>query len=154
MVKEWATVVRWQDGRAVLRYGSSAGCGSCKAKAACGSYLLNKLGPEAEHQLEVPVSEALVAGQKVEVGIPEGSLLRSAMLVYLTPLLGLFIGAGLAQALTESQALVTMGGLLGGVAGFLLARKIGSHLGGTGDYEPVILQIGLPPSELSVEMNE
>ncbi len=31
MVKEWATVVRWQDGRAVLRYGSSAGCGSCKA---------------------------------------------------------------------------------------------------------------------------
>lgn len=154
MVKEWATVVRWQDGRAVLRYGSSAGCGSCKAKAACGSYLLNKLGPEAEHQLEVPVSEALVAGQKVEVGIPEGSLLRSAMLVYLTPLLGLFIGAGLAPALAESQALVPVGGMLGGVAGFLLARNIARRIGGTGDYEPVILQIGLPPSELSVEMNE
>lgn len=154
MVKEWATVVRWQDGRAVLRYGSSAGCGSCKAKAACGSYLLNKLGPEAEHQLEVPVSEPLVTGQKVEVGIPEGSLLRSAMLVYLTPLLGLFIGAGLAQALAMSQALVLVGGMLGGVAGFLLARNIARRLGGTGDYEPVILQIGLPPSELSVEMQD
>ncbi|MET4860967.1 SoxR-reducing system protein RseC [Morganella morganii] len=154
MVKEWATVVRWQDGRALLRYGSSAGCGSCKARAACGSYLLNKLGPEAEHQLEIPVSEPLVAGQKVEVGIPEGSLLRSAMLVYLTPLLGLFAGAGLVQAVAESQSLVLVGGILGGAAGFLLARKIARHWSGTADYEPVILQIGLPPSELSIDMCE
>lgn len=87
-----------------------------QSRAACGSYLLNKLGPEAEHQLEIPVSEPLVTGQKVEVGIPEGSLLRSAMLVYLTPLLGLFAGAGLVQALAESQSAV-LAGILGGAAG-------------------------------------
>ncbi len=60
-----------------------------KARAACGSYLLNKIGPETVHQLELPVEQPLVVGQKVEVGIPENSLLRSAMLVYLTPLLGI-----------------------------------------------------------------
>lgn len=90
MVKEWATVVRWHNGRAVLRYGSNFGCGSCAARSTCGSYILNKIGPKTEYQLELEVSQPLVVGQKVEVGIPEGSLLRSAMLVYLTPLVGLF----------------------------------------------------------------
>lgn len=90
----------------------------------------------------------------MEVGIPEGSLLRSAMLVYLTPLLGLFAGAGLVQALAESQSAVLAGGIIGGAAGFLLARKIARHWSGSEDYEPVILQIGLPPSELSIDMCE
>ena len=93
-----------------------------------------------------------MTGQKVEVGIPEGSLLRSAMLVYLTPLLGLFAGAGVVQAVAESQSLVLAGGILGGAAGFLLARTIARHWSGTANYEPVILQIGLPPSALSVDM--
>lgn len=99
MVKEWATVVRWHNGRAVLRYGSNSGCGSCAARSTCGSYILNKIGPKTEYQLELEVSQPLVVGQKVEVGIPEGSLLRSAMLVYLTPLVGLFIGSGVMQFL-------------------------------------------------------
>ncbi|PHM40542.1 positive regulator for alginate biosynthesis MucC [Xenorhabdus szentirmaii] len=123
MVKEWATVVRWQQGRALLRYGASSGCGSCQAKAACGSYLLEKIGPEKIHQLELEIPQPLQPGQKVEVGIPESSLLRSAMLVYLTPLLGLFLGGIFLQYWTSDQLWICLGGLAAGLLVFSLLAK-------------------------------
>ena len=145
MVKEWATVVRWQNGRALLRYGSSSGCGSCGARKTCGSYALSKIGPNTEHPL--------VEGQKIEVGIPEGSLIRSALLVYLTPILGLFIFAGLAQAFDFEQFWIAISGVIGGIIGFYVARRLASNWRDDEAFQPVVLQIGLPPNELSVQIN-
>ncbi|WP_369310631.1 SoxR-reducing system protein RseC [Providencia rettgeri] len=152
MVKEWATVVRWQNGRALLRYGSSSGCGSCGARKTCGSYALSKIGPNTEHELEIAIEQPLVEGQKIEVGIPEGSLIRSAMLVYLTPILGLFIFAGLAQSFDIEQFGVAISGVVGGVIGFFTARKLATYWRDDAAFQPVVLQIGLPPSELSVKV--
>lgn len=154
MVKEWATVIHWHEGRALLRYGSSSGCGSCQARAACGSYLLNKIGPETVHQLELPVAQPLVEGQKVEVGIPENNLLISAMLVYLTPLIGLFIVAGIASLWFSSEFAIFCSGLAGGLLGFLLAKRVATWWSKDEGFEPVILQIGLPPHELKVQFQE
>ncbi|EPJ0401863.1 SoxR-reducing system protein RseC [Providencia rettgeri] len=153
MVKEWATVVRWQNGRALLRYGSSPGCGSCGARKTCGSYALSKIGPNTEHELEIAIEQPLVEGQKIEVGIPEGSLIRSALLVYLTPILGLFIFAGLAQAFDFEQFWIAISGIIGGIIGFYIARRLASNWRDDEAFQPVVLQIGLPPSELSVQIN-
>ncbi|APC12514.1 MULTISPECIES: SoxR-reducing system protein RseC [Providencia] len=153
MVKEWATVVRWQNGRALLRYGSSSGCGSCGARKTCGSYALSKIGPNTEHELEIAIEQPLVVGQKIEVGIPEGSLIRSALLVYLTPILGLFIFAGLAQSFSLEQFWIAMSGVAGGVIGFFIARKLASKWRDDEAFQPVVLQIGLPPTELSIQVN-
>lgn len=57
--------------------------------------MLNKLGPQTTHTIVVPCDEPLDPGQKVELGIAEGSLLGSAMLVYMSPLAGLFLFAAL-----------------------------------------------------------
>ncbi|WP_109392970.1 SoxR-reducing system protein RseC [Proteus terrae] len=154
MVKEWATVIHWHEGRALLRYGSSSGCGSCQARAACGSYLLNKIGPETVHQLELPVAQPLVEGQKVEVGIPENNLLLSAMLVYLTPLIGLFIVAGIASLWLSSEFAIFCSGLVGGGLGFLFAKKVATWWSKDEGFEPIVLQIGLPPHELKVQFQE
>ena len=97
MMKEWATVVSWQQGVALLRCEPKAGCGSCTARSGCGARALNELVPETEHQLQVRIEQPLEPGQRVEVGIAEGSLLRSAMLVYLTPLLGMMLGGSVLQ---------------------------------------------------------
>ncbi|HHN8581000.1 TPA: SoxR-reducing system protein RseC [Providencia rettgeri] len=153
MVKEWATVVRWQNGRALLRYGSSSGCGSCGARKTCGSYALSKIGPNTEHELEIAIEQPLVEGQKIEVGIPEGSLIRSALLVYLTPILGLFIFAGLAQAFDFEQFWIAISGIIGGIIGFYIARRLASNWRDDEAFQPVVLQIGLPPSELLVQIN-
>ncbi len=61
--------------------------------------MLNKLGPQTTHTIVVPCDEPLVPGQKVELGIAEGSLLSSALLVYMSPLVGLFLIASLFQLL-------------------------------------------------------
>ena len=91
MIKEWATVVSWQNGIALVSCDVKASCNSCASRAGCGSRVLNKLGPQTSHTIAVPSEQPLVAGQKVELGIAEGSLLTSAMLVYLSPLVGLFV---------------------------------------------------------------
>lgn len=89
MIKEWATVISWHDGLAQVSCDVKASCSSCASRAGCGSRVLNKLGPQTQHTISVPSAQPLVAGQKVELGIGEGSLLTSALLVYMTPLLGL-----------------------------------------------------------------
>ncbi len=104
MIKEWATVVSWQNGIAlVCMSDAKASCNSCASRAGCGSRVLNKLGPQTSHTISVPSEQPLMAGQKVELGIAEGSLLSSAMLVYLSPLVGLFIMGGVFQMLFRSR---------------------------------------------------
>ncbi len=82
MIKEWATVVSWHNGVAQVHCDVKASCSSCASRAGCGSRVLNKLGPQTSHTISVPCEQPLAAGQKVELGIAESSLLGSAMLVY------------------------------------------------------------------------
>jgi sigma-E factor negative regulatory protein RseC len=151
MIKEWATVVSWHNGQALVSCDVKSSCSSCSSRAGCGSRVLNKLGPQTEHTISVPSANPLVVGQKVELGISEGSLLTSAMLVYMTPLLGLFVMAAVFQLLFGSDLAAFAGGVLGGVGGFLIARGLSPKLASRDAWQPVILSVGLPPDMLRVE---
>lgn len=151
MIKEWATVVSWQNGEALVSCDVKSSCNSCSSRAGCGSRVLNKLGPQTTHTITVPSAQPLVAGQKVELGIAESSLLSSALLVYMTPLLGLFIMAGLFQALFGADIAAVCGALLGGVGGFLLARGLSPRLSNRAQWQPVILSVALTPDALRVD---
>lgn len=151
MIKEWATVVSWQNGEAILRCDVKASCSSCASRAGCGSRLLNKLGPQNHHMLSVASEQPLVEGQKVELGIAEGSLIGSALLVYMSPLVGLFIVAALFQGLFGSDLAAFCGAVLGGVGGFLIARGFSAKLSHRADWQPVILSVALPPDALRIE---
>ncbi|VDY39429.1 SoxR reducing system protein RseC [Salmonella enterica subsp. enterica serovar Daytona] len=130
MIKEWATVVSWQNGQAVVSCDVKASCSSCASRAGCGSRVLNKLGPQTTHTIVVPSAEPLAPGQKVELGIAEKSLLGSALLVYMSPLAGLFLCAALFQMLFGSDLAALSGAVLGGVGGFLVARGYSRKLAG------------------------
>lgn len=150
MIKEWATVISWRQGVAQLRCEQRSGCGSCHASSTCGASILNKMGQDAAHQLKVESKHPLVPGQRVEVGITESSLIRSAFLVYMLPLVGLITCAALMQGWFNTDLAAACGGMLGSVGGFLLARFIARRIGDKRDYQPVILQIALPPSSFDV----
>jgi len=145
MMKEWATVISWQNGVAQLRCETQAGCSSCHSRSGCGARVLNELGPQTEHNLQVNIVEPLEPGQKVELGIMEGSLLRSALLVYMTPLFGVIFGGGMLQWLLQADAFAVLGAVIGGAAGFAVARIFAKRLDNKAAYQPVILQVGLPP---------
>ncbi|HRM41185.1 MAG TPA: SoxR-reducing system protein RseC [Escherichia coli] len=131
MIKEWATVVSWENGQALVSCDVKASCSSCASRAGCGSRVLNKLGPQTTHTIVVPCDEPLVPGQKVELGIAEGSLLSSALLVYMSPLVGLFLIASLFQLLFASD-----------VAALCAARA---------EWQPIILSVALPPGLVRFE---
>ncbi|MTH45814.1 SoxR-reducing system protein RseC [Intestinirhabdus alba] len=150
MIKEWATVVDWQDGLATVSCDVKASCSGCASRVGCGSRVLNKLGPQTTHTIVVPSAQPLTPGQKVELGIAEGSLLGSAMLVYLTPLFGLFLMASLFQLLFASDLAALSGAVLGGVGGFLIARGCSRRLAGREAWQPVVLNVALPPDVLRV----
>lgn len=151
MIKEWATVVSWQNGQALVSCDVKASCSSCASRAGCGSRVLNKLGPQTTHTIVVPCDEPLVPGQKVELGIAEGSLLSSALLVYMSPLVGLFLIASLFQLLFASDVAALCGAVLGGIGGFLIARGYSRKFAARAEWQPLILSVALPPGLVRFE---
>ncbi|WAT00016.1 SoxR-reducing system protein RseC [Rouxiella chamberiensis] len=154
MMKEWATVISWQNGVAELRCETQAGCSSCHSRSGCGSRVLNELGPQTEHNLQVNSAEQLEPGQKVELGIMEGSLLRSALLVYMIPLFGVIAGGGVLQWLLKADVYALIGAVSGGLLGFLIARYFAAQVADKEAYQPVILQVGLPPNAFRFQAEE
>jgi sigma-E factor negative regulatory protein RseC len=112
---------------------------------------LNELVSEVEHLLQVRINQPLEPGQRIEVGIAEGSLLRSAMLVYLMPLLGMMLGGSLLQYWLGTDAFAALGALLGGGVAFMLVRSVAQCLGKQDDYQTIVLQIGIPPGAMDVQ---
>lgn len=141
----------WQNGQALVSCDVKASCSSCASRAGCGSRVLNKLGPQTTHTIVVPCDEPLVPGQKVELGIAEGSLLSSALLVYMSPLVGLFLIASLFQLLFASDVAALCGAILGGIGGFLIARGYSRKFAARAEWQPIILSVALPPGLVRFE---
>lgn len=154
MMREWATVVAWRDGVATLHSEIKTSCSNCSARKGCGSHLLNKLGPKNAHVMRIFSAVPLHPGQRIELGIAEKSLMSSALLVYMTPLAGLFLVAGLLQMIFHSDLAAACGALLGGFGGFILAKGIAALVGQRADFQPVILNVALPPNALRVDLTE
>ena len=147
MMREWATVVAWEKGIATLHSEAKTSCNSCSARKGCGSHALNQLGPKNAHVMTIASPEPLQPGQRIR----ESSLLGSALLVYMTPLFGLFLVAGLFQMLFHSDLAAACGALLGGIGGFIVAKGVSGVFGHREAFQPIILSVALPPDAIRVE---
>ena len=77
---------------------TQAGCGRCQEPGGCGGVSAATMfcaRQKRVYQALNPAGLPLKVGDRVRVGIPEGSLLRTALLSYGLPLLGL-VGGGVA----------------------------------------------------------
>lgn len=144
MMREWATVVAWQNGIATLSCNQSSACSSCSASSACGFQILNKMKRSNVIEFDLPIEQPLKEGQRVEIGINDVNVLHSAFWIYFIPLLGLLIGATLANWLVGGNLIVMLGALVGGVVSFIFARNYVRRLEQQRFYQPVVLQIALP----------
>lgn len=144
MMREWATVVAWQDGIATLSCNQSSACSSCSASSACGFQILNKMKRSHVIEFDLPIEQALQVGQRVEIGINEVNVLHSAFWIYFIPLFGLLIGAIIANGLIGGNLITMLGALMGGVSSFFFAKRYVSRLEQQRFYQPVVLQIALP----------
>jgi sigma-E factor negative regulatory protein RseC len=101
---------------------SGGDCGSCKSQGGCGSGLLGLTAPSRQYRLFNDVGAR--PGDAVTITMPEGGVIKAALLGYLLPLsLGMFgAAAGMGLGGTDGHALVGLGcGLAGGLLALRLA---------------------------------
>jgi sigma-E factor negative regulatory protein RseC len=123
MIEETALVSRIEPGRVWLKAQPSGACGGCAHQDGCSTLITAKLLPERE--LEIDCNIALAIGSEVIVAIDDKHLLLGSFLLYLMPLLAMFIGLITADSLLAESSkenwLIPIS-FVSLMAGFRLAR--------------------------------
>ena len=141
MLESPAIVVALEDQAALVEadYGGGCGSGMC-SKGGCGTAVLGQLfsrNPRGPMRVMNPIQAR--QGERVIMGLEEGSLLRSAVLAYLFPLLLLFAGALAARFFFHgSDGAAVAGAVMGLALGWGSARILGRRWLQTS--RPVILR--------------
>ncbi len=128
MIEERGRVLSVEEGAVWVETVRSSTCGNCAAKAGCGQALLARVSSGARRGfIRALTDRSWQIGDEVFIGIPEDAVVRGALWVYLTPLLGLFAAALLAQALGAAEPMVILAAVSGLIAGFAVVRWHGQR---------------------------
>lgn len=145
MIKALAEVIGNAQGFLLVRCQQKSSCGSCASKNHCGTSIVSSAFPSKALDISVPSSAPLELGTLVEIGLEETTILKSAFLVYMLPLLfilvGAFFGQFLADILTTGEGLVIVSSFLFGVAGVGVARYCSRKLEQDCRTVPVLLRV-------------
>ncbi len=121
MLEQTAEVTKTASDGVWVRAVEPSGCGTCGGQG-CSSRRIAELFQRKPRQFLVDCDLALAPGDRVVVGIADGSVLKSALRVYGLPLGLMLGGALLAQASQPGDGSALVGMLIGGLAGWLAAR--------------------------------
>jgi sigma-E factor negative regulatory protein RseC len=106
-----------------LKTDAGSACGSCSSKKSCGSGRLFSFSDDSDYSIRVPNRINLKQGDEVILDMSSDKLLLGTMLIYLLPLLFLFLFASIGKYFAGELASVLTG--LGGLLiGLNVAKKI------------------------------
>lgn len=146
MIEEQGRVVALEPGAVWVETLRKSTCSSCSANAACGQGLMDRLGVGRQRGYVRALSQMhLAIGDTVIIGVREDLLVRSSLLVYLLPLMGLFAAALLADGLGLPEPLVILSGLSGLFASWLMVRWRAAQVAENPLLQPVVLRTLLVP---------
>lgn len=148
-----ARVVRVEDDVAWFEPEQTASCGHCASSAACGASSVatgtgNGIGSIARRiefrRFPLDNSNNLAVGDRVVVGVNEGSLLKASATAYAIPLVTAILAGSIAQG-AAGDDLVTMVSMFGGLGlGLLTARFVAHRLAARGELSPRFLRRAAP----------
>lgn len=143
MTQTRAIVISVDGNEALVESMQGGDCGNCDSEKGCGSGKLSQLFCSEPRRFRVRNDGNAQVGTVVQVTVAEGVLLRSALLMYLLPLIlmlgGAIVATQLANDAAGSDAYAALGGLIGLLTGFLLAKALSSRQCWTSVAQPVIL---------------
>lgn len=143
MMQTHAVIIRLEGADALVESTQGGGCGSCDSENGCGSGKLSQLFCSEPRRFRVRNDANAQVGTLVQVTLPEGVLLHSALLMYILPLLllmaGAIAGAQWAQDATSADWYAAIGGLTGLVCGFVLSKVLSLRRRLSSVAQPVIL---------------
>lgn len=123
MIEQKATVISRDIHQVWVEAERQSTCGQCQARKGCGTGILAKHVGQRFSRIAVKTSQDLRVGQQVMVTIPEQALLSGAVMMYLLPLLLMFITAALARIANTGELVEIIAGLSGLVAGFYFVKS-------------------------------
>lgn len=145
MIEEQAQVIEVKDNELLLQAQTQSACGACSANKGCGTSLLSKVVGRKLSRFHAENTVGANVGDTVIVAISEEALLKGSFMMYLVPLLGMFLMAlladfGLTETLQYRDLLIAFFAIAGFAAGALLARIYFSTPGNASSYAPVVLR--------------
>ena len=144
MLTESAVVIEYKSGKAKVKCQSQSACGSCAAKSACGNSALSELtgsGARGEHIFTIETITPLKVGQRVEIGLSEHSLIKSALLMYCVPLFTLLFSTLLFDSLLSHELVSVFFIFISTALSFLGVRWYAQKLNRKSAYQPVLLRV-------------
>lgn len=121
-------------------------CNSCRSAKSCGTGIVSKAIGNKALAWRLSTEKRVSAGQVVEIGFPEKSLLQSAALVYLVPLFMMIAGAviadtWLAPLLNMGEGIVIVCALLFIGLGVAIAKYYSTRLEKRSTQEVILLRV-------------
>jgi sigma-E factor negative regulatory protein RseC len=118
MIKQTATVVATDDKAVWVDTERQSTCGQCQVKQGCGTGLLENHVGKRFSRIKIKKQDDVVVGQQVQLGIPEEPLLHGAFMMYMVPLLAMFLFTVMAQVLNLNETMEVLAGIAGLISGF------------------------------------
>lgn len=119
MIEEQAQVIALKGGKAIIEIHDQSACQNCELSGGCGTGSLGKLLGYRKQSLSIINDQQLQVGQRVIIGLPEKYFLYAGFLMYLLPLLILFLFATVSDLVFQStqwiNAIAAISGLLAGL---------------------------------------
>lgn len=141
LLEEIGRVVALEAGRVRVETVRVSSCQSCEAKSTCGQGAIAKVVGQKSCIISALNSLSLEVGDEVVLGLQESTLLKSALLVYLLPLVLMIASAGAFQWLYGENDLVSaFGGFMGLLVGFGIIYAYNQHHKDNAQFQPVVLR--------------
>ena len=137
---------------ATLEIERKTACGLCGKTRGCGNSIWGKLFAHQSTAFKAQNRINAKVGDSVVVGINERALLKSALLVYIVPLVTMMIAAILTSEFLHNNAAIMLGGLIGLVFGFVWVKGHTTASRYFLEQQPVILR--LATQDLASQDNE
>jgi len=136
------------DSIAVLEIQRKTACGLCGKTRGCGNSIWGKLFAHQSTSFKAQNPIKAKVGDSVVVGINERALLKSALLLYIAPLVTMMIGAILMNVLMHNNAGSMLGSLIGLIFGFVWVKGHTTASRYFLEQQPVILRLATQDTEI------
>lgn len=141
MIEQTGKVVAVEGEFAWVATLRESACGKCQSSQTCGTGVISKLFNSARHDSKVVNRLGAQQGDSVVIGIDEKTVIRSALIVYMLPLLTLIVAALVADTLFQSSEWITaLGGGLGLLSGLIFVRWFNQRIQHNPRYHAVLLR--------------